>query len=73
MFARLFAPVVRSIHQFSRTLPRLAVCGFCLFIASTAYSADDDRLGPDSQRQSGVPRGKVTQHRWKQSKVFEGT
>lgn len=30
-------------------------------------------LGPDSRRQEGVPRGKVTQHRWTQSQVFPGT
>ena len=29
-------------------------------------------LGPDSQRQEGVPRGTVTQHHWK-SKIFDGT
>ena len=29
--------------------------------------------GPDSQRQNGVPQGKVTQHRWEKSKVFPGT
>ncbi len=30
-------------------------------------------LGPDSLRQEGVPRGKVTEHVWKDSKVFPGT
>jgi enterochelin esterase-like enzyme len=29
-------------------------------------------LGPDSQRQDGVPQGTVTQHRWT-SKIFDGT
>ncbi len=29
--------------------------------------------GPDSFRQEGVPRGKVTEHVWKESKVFPGT
>jgi len=29
-------------------------------------------LGPDSQRQEGVPRGEVTKHVWK-SHIFEGT
>ena len=30
-------------------------------------------LGPDSQRQEGVPRGKVTHHTWKSETVFPGT
>ena len=29
--------------------------------------------GPDSMRQDGVPRGEVTTHLWKASKVFPGT
>jgi enterochelin esterase-like enzyme len=29
--------------------------------------------GPDSQRKDGVPRGKVTDFDWKESKVFPGT
>ena len=29
--------------------------------------------GPDSQRKEGVPRGKVTDYDWKESKVFPGT
>jgi enterochelin esterase-like enzyme len=43
--------------------------------ASSAFvSADDSqyKLGPDSQRQEGVPKGEVTKHIWK-SDVFEGT
>lgn len=39
---------------------------------SQALAADDYPLGPDSQRQPGVPQGKVTQHFWK-SKVFADT
>jgi enterochelin esterase-like enzyme len=35
-------------------------------------AADDYMVGPDSQRQPGVPQGKVTEHFWK-SKVFENT
>jgi enterochelin esterase family protein len=39
----------------------------------TASAVDDYKLGPDSQPQDGVPRGKVTKHEWKDSKVFPGT
>src|SRR6185295_12372810 len=35
-------------------------------------AADDYKLGPDSQRQEGVPRGEVTKFHWS-SKVFDGT
>jgi enterochelin esterase-like enzyme len=30
-------------------------------------------LGPDSLAQAGVPRGAVTQHRWKNSAIYPGT
>ena len=36
-------------------------------------AADEYTLGPDSQRQPGVPRGTVTKHSWTSSKVFPGT
>ena len=31
------------------------------------------RLGPDSQRQPGVPRGEITQFRWETSEVYPNT
>lgn len=37
-----------------------------------AYGADDYKLGPDSQKQEGVPEGTVTQHKWT-SRIFPGT
>jgi len=45
-----------------------------LFGSALSVNADDDKLpfGPDSQRQEGVPQGKVTKHEWK-SEVFPGT
>ncbi|MFZ0963111.1 MAG: SMP-30/gluconolactonase/LRE family protein [Terriglobia bacterium] len=51
---------------------------FCLFIAlSTAlaglvWAGEDYPLGPDSQRQPGVPQGTVTHYTWT-SKIFPGT
>lgn len=36
-------------------------------------TAADPTHGPDSMRQEGVPIGKVTQHRWENSKIFPGT
>jgi len=29
--------------------------------------------GPDSQRRAGIPRGKITDHHWKESKIFTNT
>lgn len=51
----------------------IAVCTL-LLITSAALAAEPQfPLGPDSQRQDGVPRGEVTMHVFKGSKVFEGT
>jgi gluconolactonase len=36
-------------------------------------AADQYTLGPDSQRQEGVPRGTVTKHSWTTSTIFPGT
>ncbi|MES2793409.1 MAG: alpha/beta hydrolase-fold protein [Planctomycetota bacterium] len=45
-----------------------------LSVAGTPLlAADDYKHGPDSVRQEGVPQGAVTQHQWKDSKVFPGT
>jgi len=41
-------------------------------LGTLAFAQAPYPLGPDSQRQSGVPEGKVTQHTWT-SKVFPGT
>jgi enterochelin esterase-like enzyme len=43
-----------------------------LALLPTLHAADDYKLGPDSERQAGVPEGKITQHKWT-SKVFPGT
>jgi enterochelin esterase family protein len=39
---------------------------------TAANAADDYKLGPDSQKQTGVPEGKVTKHTWK-STIFPDT
>ncbi len=41
--------------------------------ACPAPAADDYKHGADSMRQEGVPQGTVTQHQWKDSKIFAGT
>lgn len=48
--------------------------GFLAIVAGQAVNAaqDDYQLGPDSQRQEGVPVGQVTHHVWK-SQIFPGT
>lgn len=47
--------------------------GLALFAASAALAADDYKLGPDSQRQEGVPKGKVVTGKWISEKVYPGT
>jgi enterochelin esterase-like enzyme len=50
----------------------LLLCSL-LAVGSSALADDSDyTLGPDSQRQEGVPQGKVTKDVWT-SKIFEGT
>src|SRR5258705_11595529 len=40
--------------------------------AQEAQPAQEYVLGPDSQRQTGVPQGKVTKHEWT-SRIYPGT
>lgn len=47
------------------TLAALVIAGS---LAAQTYT-----LGPDSQRQPGVPQGKVTKYTWSTSKVFPGS
>ncbi|HEX8915454.1 MAG TPA: hypothetical protein VF796_24085, partial [Humisphaera sp.] len=59
----------------ARRLLRLSLIALPLSLAAVApaRAADDYKLGPDSQRQEGVPQGTVTQHKLTGSKVFPGT
>lgn len=59
-----------------RLLPFAVLAGALAALAPPAApvaAADDYTFGPDSLPQKDVPKGKVTQFRWKTSKVFEGT
>jgi enterochelin esterase family protein len=49
-----------------------ATAAFCFLPAWAAVAEEPYQLGPDSQRQSGVPQGKVSRHEWR-SKIFAGT
>ncbi|HEY1336626.1 MAG TPA: SMP-30/gluconolactonase/LRE family protein [Bryobacteraceae bacterium] len=49
------------------TLAALALAG------SLTAHAQEYTLGPDSQPQAGVPKGKVTKYEWNRSKVYPGT
>ncbi|WP_442507005.1 alpha/beta hydrolase [Novipirellula sp. SH528] len=44
-----------------------------LALCAQPVTAEDYQHGPDSQPNDAVPHGKVTQHAWDSSKVFEGT
>lgn len=67
-------PVVSFPIGNQAPLPRLLVClAICLISTNALFAADDYTLGPDSQRVEGVPEGKVTQHKWNESKIYPGT
>ncbi len=51
----------------------LVLTAAILTTTHAAQAADDYTLGPDSERQEGVPEGKVTKHSWNNSRVFKGT
>ena len=53
--------LLSAVFLLSLSIPHLATAG-----------DEKYKLGPDSQRQEGVPRGKITEHVWR-SQVFEGT
>jgi sugar lactone lactonase YvrE/enterochelin esterase-like enzyme len=44
-----------------------------LTLAAPLTRAEEYVLGPDSQRQPGVPQGKVTKYEWASSKIYPGT
>ncbi len=46
---------------------------FCLLLASPVALSGEEDLGPDSQRQEGVPRGTVTEKDFTSTKVYPGT
>ncbi len=51
---------------------RLLAVASLLFCAPLLWSADDYKLGADSQEQPDVPHGKVDKHSWT-STIFPGT
>jgi enterochelin esterase family protein len=51
---------------------RTLLVALAFLTTTSVYAVDDYKLGPDSEKQQGVPEGKITQHCWK-SKVFPGT
>lgn len=53
-------------------LVRPALLLIALVPASLRAADEDYRLGPDSERRAGVPRGEVTEYAWR-SEVFPGT
>src|SRR5262245_43216597 len=51
---------------------QLAILILLLDALPALWAGDNYPLGPDSQEQPGVPKGKVIQHTWKSS-IFPGT
>ena len=71
MFLPPEASIMRRSHLQRTLLTLPTIVG--LWAATIHCQAEEEYvLGPDSQRQEGVPRGKVTKHTWN-SHVFEGT
>jgi enterochelin esterase family protein len=56
-----------------RLLPLAALAALTAVALPPGRAADDYTHGPDSAPLPGAPKGKVTQFRWKDSKVFAGT
>lgn len=54
-------------------LPSIRLLIVAVTILCSRVGAEEYKLGPDSQRQEGVPIGTISQHRWTESKVFPGT
>jgi enterochelin esterase family protein len=51
-------------------MKHLFILGIFLLVTATVFSQDSSfKLGPDSQRQPGVPTGVVTKHEW-ESKIY---
>ena len=50
----------------------LLVC-LMMITSGTPRAAEEYHLGPDSQRQAGVPQGAVTHYTWATSKIYPGT
>jgi enterochelin esterase-like enzyme len=53
-------------------LRRFVTATLLLCLAAVARAADDYKLGPDSERHEGVPKGRVERMEWK-SMIFPGT
>ncbi|HEV3440690.1 MAG TPA: esterase family protein, partial [Gemmata sp.] len=54
-------------------IPIVAYTVLAAVFLRPATAADDYAFGLDSFPHDGVPKGKVTQFKWENSKVFEGT
>jgi enterochelin esterase-like enzyme len=75
---KLCYPVVHPAapHENPTMRHLIPIATFAVLIAAflpPATAADDYAFGPDSFPHEGVPKGKVTQFKWDDSKIFEGT
>lgn len=56
-----------------RSICLIACCVCAAFASAQDASKETYTHGPDSKPNASVPKGKVTQHQWTDSKVFPGT
>ena len=54
-------------------MTRVALALVVAAVPVGAFAQESFELGPDSQRQPGVPRGEITEHRWDASTVYRNT
>ncbi|HTD25305.1 MAG TPA: SMP-30/gluconolactonase/LRE family protein [Terriglobales bacterium] len=52
---------------------KISLLVFLTVISAVLLCAEEYPLGPDSQRQPGIPKGTVTKYSWTTSKIFPGT
>src|SRR5258708_4900557 len=66
-------PVLHKQKDSVRLLPMRTLPFAAFVLAAAALLGQEYSLGPDSQPQPGVPKGKVTKHTWTTSRIFPGT
>lgn len=65
-------PLMPSLRRFGGLSP-LLLLSTLLFVSPRGAALDDYKLGPDSERQSGVPQGQITKHSFTNSAIYPGT
>lgn len=74
MYSAIGVNLVNQVLRVSRCRHFCAVFALALLLLGAGVAvAEKYELGPDSQRQEGVPRGTVQEREWTSTKVYPGT